>query len=418
MNRLALLIEAAREAWRSICTQRLRTFLTLSCVAWGGASVVLLSAWGAGVAQMLENGFEKVGKNLLQVSTGKLGESFTPASDRRELVLRTDDSTWVGRRIRNADIVSSNARDFAEVTAGPLSFNLDVHGVEPNSFMLRGVKVKQGRPIRRQDLADVARIAVLGHRARERLLPNRSAIGANVRIDGRAFEVVGVLDRVGTQLWRGGPTEIDDQVWVPLPSFLSSSAAGERESDVIDQLLVRIPERQDQDAAELELRALLSSRLRVPASDKEAIRISSPMDLLKTLPLDEAKILLSSIALMTLMIGAIGVLNLMLESVQERQREIGVRLALGATRRDVLQQIVTEACFLMGLGGGTGVLVGFGLVAALAGIHVPDLIPLPVLELRGVLLAIVSLGIVGIVAGLVPAYRAVRIEPSITLRSE
>jgi putative ABC transport system permease protein len=427
-----LLAQAVVEGLRTMRTQRLRTALTLVCVVWGTASVVFLSAWGAGMTQMLERGFEKVGRNLLRVSAGRVGEAFTPAVERRILELTQGDVQLLRRRMRNAELVTAHTDRFSTAAAGARSFSVEVNGVEPATFALRGTALAAGRPLSPGDLAQRRRVAVLGHDAREQLLGAGSAIGRTIRIDGRSFEIVGVLARVGTQLWRGGPTEIDDQIWIPLstgytlPEEDAAKTAQEAASvqartdatQIVDQILVRLPTRQARAAAEAEIRALLAPRLRVSPSDREALRIASPLDLLRNIPLDEARGVLTLIAVMTLLIGGIGVLNLMLESVQERRREIGVRLAVGASQRDIVSQFFVETLVITGSGGLLGIALGSTGVAVLGSLQVPDLIPQPIVEPVGVIVAFVSLCGVGLAAGVLPARRAALIDPSLTLRSE
>jgi putative ABC transport system permease protein len=191
-----------------------------------------------------------------------------------------------------------------------------------------------------------------------------------------------------------------------------------KDDDVVDSLLLRVGRRQDYDALKGELRRIMAERLRISATDTEAINFASPLDLLRKMPLDQTAGLLLVLGGATLLIGGIGILTMMLDSVQERRQEIGVRLAVGARRRDVVGQFFLETVVITGIGGIVGLALGVGGALGLARLDVPDLIPVPILRAWIVWLALGVMTFVGVTAGLVPAWRASRIDPSVTLRAE
>jgi putative ABC transport system permease protein len=169
---------------------------------------------------------------------------------------------------------------------------------------------------------------------------------------------------------------------------------------------------------EREVRAILAGRLGISADDIEAVGIWSSLELLNKLPLDQTQGLLFVLAAATLMIGGIGVLNMMLDSVHERRQEIGVRLAIGARRRDIVVQFLIETFAIAFAGGLAGAALGIGGCALLASFEVPDLVPVPVLSARIVALALGILSGVALTAGVIPAWRAAQIDPALTLRME
>ncbi len=183
-------------------------------------------------------------------------------------------------------------------------------------------------------------------------------------------------------------------------------------------IVLRVPDRHLYEQAKREARAILAERLHVSPTDEEAFRMLSPIDLLKQLPVDEVGGLLLTLGVTTLLIGGIGILNLMLHSVHERRQEIGVRLAVGARRRDILAQFFLETLVMTGLGGLFGLALGIGGCWLLASFQVPDLIPVPILRMEIVGLAVGVMGFVAFASGLIPAWAAARIEPSRTLRAE
>jgi putative ABC transport system permease protein len=303
--------------------------------------------------------------------------------------------------------------------------SVQVRGMEPAGMAIRGVPVASGRGITREDVELGRRVLVIGQRARDRLLGAEGRIGSWVRIDGTSFQVIGVLARVGTQLSRDGP-EIDDQLWVPLSAHLALWPNPWLPVDMLSAILARAKDAGRIEDAEAELRRVLASRLGVAPHDDEAVPVFSPLLMLKRIPVDQQNAVNLLIALTTLLVGGIGILAMMLDSVQERRAEIGVRLALGARRRDVLRQFLFEGVAIVGLGGALGVALGLGGALFLGSDafrgRIPpalrDLVPIPEPSAAVVLLALSAMAAVALVAGLVPAWRAARVDPAETLRVE
>ncbi len=179
-----------------------------------------------------------------------------------------------------------------------------------------------------------------------------------------------------------------------------------------------MPSRALLDETEAEVRALLAERLQVRSDDTEAIGIHSAVKMLRTIPLDQMQGLMFILATATLVIGAVGVLNMMLDSVYERRQEIGVRLAVGARRRDIIAQFFLETFAITALGGLVGAALGVGTCLVLGGLDAPEMIPVPVLNPRIVVVALSVMGGVGLAAGVIPAWRAARVDPALTLRME
>ena len=187
---------------------------------------------------------------------------------------------------------------------------------------------------------------------------------------------------------------------------------------MVDKILYRAQHRILYERTRDELRAILADRLNVPRSDLGAVTGWSAMEMLNKLPLDQTRGLLLIIAVTTLVIGGVGILTMMLDSVHERRQEIGIRLAIGARRSDVLMQFFLETFTVSVLGGALGVALGVLGCVALGAIDVPDVVPLPILSARMVVLAVGVMTAVGFLASLLPAWRAVRVDPSLTMRME
>jgi putative ABC transport system permease protein len=220
------------------------------------------------------------------------------------------------------------------------------------------------------------------------------------------------------QLWQDGPSRLDEQVWIPLTTLFTFGPRYGRDAEVVENILLSVKDRTLRQAAESEMRAILAERLRISATDEEAIRTASPLDALEKSPLEQMNSLLFTIGATTLLIGGVGILTMMLDSVQERRQEIGVRLAVGARRRDVLSQFFLETFVITGLGGLLGIGLGLAGCAALASIEAADLIPVPIVRGEIIAIALTVMTLVGFVSGLFPAWRASRVDPSVTLRAE
>jgi putative ABC transport system permease protein len=409
--------EALRQALRLLRAHRLRSALTLFGLVWGSASVIFLVSWGTGVNEMLERAFQRTGKNLAMVWPGRVSEEFTPAVDRRQLWYTMEDVEALRDRARLPDLIAGEARTYVAATYRQRARSLEARGVEPEGVQIRSVSVAAGRNISHSDVDHRRRVLVLGHEARRDLLGAEGGIGSWVRIDGTPFQVIGVLARVGTQLSRDGE-EIDDQIWLPLSTHLVKWPNPFVDEDVLNVILLRLRDRKLIEETRHEVRAILAERLGVSATDEEAIPIWSPVEMLGRIPSEQQRALLVMIASTTLLISGIGILTLMLDAVRERRPEIGVRLAVGATPRDVGLQFFLETLCIVTLGGALGVGLGVAGCLALGSVDAPDLLPVPVLEMRTVVASLVVLGIVGVGAGWFPAWRAAGVDPAETLRAE
>jgi putative ABC transport system permease protein len=410
-------LEAIRQAMRHLWAHKVRSTLTLFGLVWGAAAVIFLVGWGRGVTVMLEDGFFRSGKNMGEMWPGKLSEEFTPAVDRRYLWFTLDDVELLRKRARLPELIGAESWEMLPVAFRQRALSADVRGMDPEATQIRGAPLAAGRNISHSDLEHRRRVAVLGHRMRGRLLGADGGIGSWIRIAGKPFKVVGLLDRVGTQLSRDR-MELDDHIWIPITTLQAHWPRWWTQEFVVTKILYRMRDRHLLLDTEREVRAILAARLRASPDDQEAVRIFSSVKMLNTLPLDEMNGLLFILAAATLVIGGVGTLNMMLDAVFDRRQEIGVRLAVGARRRDIVWQFFLETLTITALGGMIGVGLGIASCWLLAGIDAPDLVPVPILEARIVFLALGVLGGVGLLSGVIPAWRASRIDPALTLRME
>ena len=357
-------LEALREALRLLRAHKLRAALTLFGLVWGTASVILLVSWGDGVVVMLEEGFFRAGRNMGQLWAGRVGEEFTPAVDRRYLRFTWDDVHHVRANARLPELVGSETRRYVTAAFRQRGLGFELRGVEPESTDIRGARVAAGRQITRADVDHRRRVLVVGHVLRQRLLGAGAGIGSWVRIDGTPFQVVGVLERKGTQLTSDGDP-LDEQGWIPITTAMALWPVPGSEEQIVTTLIYRLRDRALYAETRDEIRALLARRLGVDPADAEAVHAWSAIEMMDQLPLGQLGAVMLLLSAATLGIGGIGTLNMMIDTVHERRGEIGVRLAIGARRRDVLLQFFLETLCVVGLGGALGLALGIGACLAL-----------------------------------------------------
>jgi putative ABC transport system permease protein len=405
--------EIVAQAFATMTTHRRWAALTMFGIVWGTASVILLVGWGVGSQRMTDEGMQKVGKNLVFVWAGRIGEDLSPADERRMVTFDFDDLEAVRKSARRVELISGENFAFAHVRYGATGRIVDVRGIEPVMKELRGVTLAAGRFITPDDVKFRRRVAVIGQTARERLLGPRPAIGELLTINGQRFHIVGLLDRVGAQLSRNR-TLLDEQVWVPITSLMTLLG-----NEQVDNMVMRPYLREQNAALKTEVRAILARRVHVSPTDEEAVFVLSLIDFLSGFDavFRFMNTFLLLLAIGTLSIGGIGVMNMMLVSVNERRQEIGLRLAVGAQRRHVVGQFLVETLVITLVGGVVGLLLGLGSCMALGAIP-GELIARPVILPEIVVLAMVTTTVVGIVSGIGPAWRAARVDPAESLRAD
>jgi putative ABC transport system permease protein len=408
-----MLLAIIRQALATMGQHRRWAALTVFGIVWGTASIVLLVGWGVGVQGMVEVGLQKVGKNLVFVIPGRVGEDLSPAEERRALTFDLDDVKAVRAATRYGELVGAEVELWKYVRNGSRGRVADVRGIDPTIQQLRATSVASGRLITPDDVRFSRRVAVIGQTARERLLGPRPALGARLNVEGTSFEVVGLMTRLGTQLNRYR-SDIDEQIWIPITAAMTLKG-----NEEVSAIITRPRERRYNDDLKQEMRRILARRLHVSPKDEEAVFIISMVDILSGFDsvFTAQKIFLVVLAVGTLLIGGIGVMNMMLVSVNERRREIGLRLAVGARRLDVVGQFLVETLVITLLGGAVG--LSAGLIGCMVLGQLPrDVVPVPVIVPAVVVLAIVVTTTVGIASGLAPAWRASLVDPSESLRSE
>ena len=390
--------EAARVALTAIAANRLRSALTVLGVVIGVMSVVLLVAVGTGARNEVTAGVEDLGSNLLIVAPGSFEFGQAPTVSKFTL----DDVEQVQREL-GADIpVTANLASGETVRAGATSAFASVVGVTATFDEVVNREIGRGDFISDSDVATGRRVAVLGSSAAAALFPGADAIGKNLTVAGLRFRVVGVTTETGAALG----VDRDNQVIIPITA--AQRLFGTRR---VDAMFVKASDTAGIGPTSERITAVLSERL-----DPGEFSVVTQEEILGVAGqiLDTLTLVLAAIAGISLLVGGIGVSNIMLVSVQERTREIGLRKALGARTRDITSQFLVEAIVLCGVGGLLGIGLGVGL-AALATAVTP--LPASVTWWSVALAFGVSVG-VGIAFGVFPARRAGRMDPVVALRYE
>jgi putative ABC transport system permease protein len=418
-----MLTEIIVEAWIALQRNYTRTMLTMLGIVWGIATVTLLIAYGSSFRQILVNGFDAFGKSVVICWPQQTSEQ--PGGQRAGKKVQFE--------LADLDMVKANAplvkHACLETVRRPgiaygerLVGTAPVRGVCPEYGEMRNEVAAEGRWISPADELERRRVAFLGRRVREQLFSGRPAVGETVQIRGVRFEVIGVMARK-IQLSNYFSSD-DDSVWIPF------SAAGDLWNTKYPQVMVFEPiAPQFEKKAMAQVLAAVATRQQFSPTDKKAIQMYGrdefrPVIDAITIGLE---VLLTFVGALTLGIGGVGVMNIMLVSVDERIREIGLRRALGAKKWHIKLQFLAETLLIMLLGGAVGVILSYGIAAAVgtlplmgplfeddsgkADIHLK-------ISFATVMLSTFVLLAVGVVSGLVPALRASKLDPVEALRYE
>jgi putative ABC transport system permease protein len=407
------LLQILRVAFRALLRTKMRSFLTALGIVIGVSAVIAMVAIGDGAKARVQQTFESMGANLLIILPGTSTAGGSHGGFGSQPTLTWDDLKAIQTEIPSVRYAAPALRSVSPVLAEELNWTTSVTGTTPEYFSIRTWPAAQGALFTASDVDSSTKVAVLGKTVAEQLFgAGVNPVGFQIRIRNVPFQVVAVLAAKGQS-----PTgqDMDDAVFVPRTTFQTKIQGG-LGNYISGVVFVGATSPATTARAQAQIRGLLRDRhrLQAGADDDFSIRnlaetASAQEEGARTLTL-----LLAAIAAVSLLVGGIGIMNIMLVSVTERTREIGVRMAVGAKARDILLQFLTEALALAVAGGAIGVALGLGVAWQLA-----NAFGWPVLfRPEVVLIAVGFSGLVGVVFGLYPARRASRLDPIQALRFE
>jgi len=412
------LLETFRTGLEAVASHRLRSALTVLGIMIGITAVILTVGLGEGAQQQVGSEITALGSNLLTVTPGSSTSStgvrggFGSAS-----TLTVGDAAALDSKVVAPDIgaVAPATSASESLVAGTTNWTTTVVGSDPSWLTVRGRTMTEGRFIDQRDLATRAEVTVLGATTAEELFGFRDPVGQTVDVAGQPMTVIGVLNSVGSSSSSSTVADPDDQAVVPLTTA-SALLFGASSRNSVSQILIQATSAGTLSAAYQEADAELLSLHGITTATAADFTITSEQQVLSTATSVDRTltVLLGGIAGISLLVGGIGVMNIMLVSVTERIREIGLRKALGATPRVIRRQFLVEASVLGSVGGILGAVLG--VVGALV---LPHLISNPITVSPAAAVGAIAIAIaIGIVFGVYPAGRAAKLPPIDALRSE
>ncbi|MDI6845282.1 MAG: ABC transporter permease [Candidatus Saccharicenans sp.] len=406
------LLRIMRVYLRALARNKMRSFLTILGVIIGVAAVIAMVSIGEGAKKGIEDRFASMGTNLLFVYPGSRSVRGVQTGFGGFTNLKPDDAKAIEERCDAVLAVSPSISTRAQVVYGNKNWNTQIQGTGEKFPLIRNWKVVEGSYFDETHVAGAAKVAVLGSLVRQNLFEDEDPIGKTIRINRIPFTVIGVLESKGEQ---GGFFNRDDMIAVPYTTVMRRL----RGVDYISSIDVAAVSADKTAEAQRQIEELMRERHRIAPGAEDDFQVRNMTDVAESAAESTRimTILLGSIAGISLIVGGIGIMNIMLVSVTERIREIGVRMAVGARERDILLQFLIEAVVLSVTGGVIGIIVGVGASKLMKYISVFSTIT-TVVTIESILLAFCFAAAVGIFFGYYPARKASKLDPIEALRYE
>jgi putative ABC transport system permease protein len=399
---LATTISLALDA---LVRNKLRSLLTTLGIVIGVGAVVTMQSMGQGATAYVSEAISGLGSNMLIVIPGSgrgMGVTAVP-------LFTTFDLDALRKHVHDAQHVAATRASMLRVVAGANNHITNVGGVSPEYFTIRSWDVSHGRSLQAEDERQASLHCVIGQSVADQLFPGQDPVGHELRLRALPCRVIGLLTTKGGSAFG---SDQDDVVFMPFSTFSRRIAGNSR----ISAFMISADSPEKVDAAKRDVEQLLRQRRHVPPGETDDFTVRDPRELQAVMQNVTSMLttLLAGVAAISLLVGGIGIMNIMLVSVTERTREIGIRLAVGARTLDILLQFLVEAVFLSSVGGALGIVLGLSAARAVAaGIDIPFVVPILAIPLAFA----VSVA-VGVVFGVFPARKAARLHPLAALRFE
>ncbi len=402
------LAESLKMALTTLSANRLRSALTMLGIIIGNSSVIVMVGIGQGAQKLASEQFETLGPNVLFVVPGNNDTRRANIETPKTLVLK--DAEAIAAQVPSVVQVAPQLQGREQVTYRGDSATTSVLGVTPEFLTVRSFRVDKGRFFSPLDQERGLNVAVLGSDLADKLYGPSNPLGSRLRIKDASFEVIGVMAPKGSFFGQNQ----DDAVYLPL-STMAARITGQTSPYGQELTFISVQAKGDASvkAAEFQIANLLRLRHQITGEDDFAVRSQKDILSIVATVTSGLTLLLAAIAGVSLLVGGIGIMNIMLVSVSERTQEIGLRKAIGATERDVLTQFMLEAIILSAAGGLVGTLLGGGAIAAIATFS-------PLKATFAPVTVLVTVGIsggIGLFFGVFPARQAARLDPIVALRS-
>ena len=406
------------EAYDAMRHNRRRTALTMLGMGWGIATVVMLLAYGDGFGHAFANIFANFGTKLTIVVPGKTSMQAGGQKSGVQIRFTQDDVEALATNLPQVTRITPEVTKQVNVQYDTRVFTFPVSGNDPDVISIRALKLGPGRFYNMEDQNQHARVAVIGSEAKEKLFSGRNALGEHIRLDGLSFEVVGVL----SAKMQEGNDDINRVVYIPFTTMSDL-----KDTHYLDSIWFNY-DTPEYERIEPAVRSIMASQHKFSQTDHQAVRVFNLMMQLHQFEIISLglKILMGFIGALTLGIGGVGLMNIMLVSVTQRTREIGVQKALGAQRWYILMQFLAEALTITFIGGVLGVILAYVVALSVGRLTLYSAFAkngeagdIRLIIAPGTLIAsTLILGAVGLISGMVPALRASRMDPVEALRHE